>query len=142
MVIGQDPDSTPDTVNTPAAPAAAPAQPAAAPAQPAAAKPGTLVPWTPANPPGESPASQPAATTAAPSPAVLVPPPANADGDAARQQINDECVNLLKLANDLKAAVDKSNKDTLSVIVVRKANEIETLAHQVKDEMRPAVGKN
>lgn len=139
MVIGQDPDSTPDTVNVPAAPANSPAQPTATPAQPAAAKPVAPVPWNPANPPGESPA-QP--VTAAAAPSEPVPVPANAGGDSARQQINDECASLFKMANDLKAAVDKTDKDMLSVAVVRKADQIETLAHHVKDEMRPEVGKN
>jgi hypothetical protein len=36
------------------------------------------------------------------------------------------------MATDLKAEVDKSNKDTLSVTVVRKAVEIEQLAHKVR----------
>jgi hypothetical protein len=43
---------------------------------------------------------------------------------------------LLKLATELKAYVDKTNEDTLSVNVVKKAEEIEKLAHSVKDKMR------
>jgi nitric oxide reductase activation protein len=43
---------------------------------------------------------------------------------------------LLELANELKAAVDKSNKDTLSLDVVRKADAIEKLAHSVKEGMK------
>lgn len=43
---------------------------------------------------------------------------------------------LLALARDLKAEVDKSNKDTLSIDVVKKAAEIEKLAKSVKDRMR------
>ncbi len=70
-----------------------------------------------------------------------VPPPANAGGDSARQQINNQCVDLLKMANDLKAAVDKTNKDVLSIAVVRKADAIETLARHMKDEMKPKVDK-
>lgn len=49
-----------------------------------------------------------------------------------RQEIGRECADLLKLATGLKAAVDKSTKDQLSVIVVRKASEIEHLAHKVR----------
>jgi type VI protein secretion system component VasF len=52
---------------------------------------------------------------------------AQGQGDAAR-----ECADLLKMATDLKAAVDKSSKDTLSVTVVRKADEIEQYAHKVR----------
>jgi len=43
---------------------------------------------------------------------------------------------LLKLANELKEYVDKSNENVLSVDVVRKAEEIEKLAHSVKDKMK------
>lgn len=43
---------------------------------------------------------------------------------------------LLSLANELKADVDKSTKDTLSLDVVRKADEIEKLAHNVKEKMK------
>ena len=43
---------------------------------------------------------------------------------------------LLELATELKAAVDKSNKDTLSLDVVRKADAIEKLAHSVKEGMK------
>lgn len=137
MVMGQNPDSTPDTVNAPATPPPSASQPGKS--QPA--KPGALVPWNPANPPGETGAAQPASAAPAPSAALPVPPPANAGGNAARQQINNECVSLLKMANELKAAVDKSNKDTLSITVVRKADDIEALAHQVKDEMRPELAR-
>ena len=43
---------------------------------------------------------------------------------------------LLALANQLKEDVDKSTKDTLSLDVVRKADEIEKLAHSVKEKMK------
>ena len=43
---------------------------------------------------------------------------------------------LLKLANELKESVDKTNEGTLSVDVVKKAEEIEKLAHSVKDKMK------
>jgi hypothetical protein len=43
---------------------------------------------------------------------------------------------LLALATDLKAQVDKSTKDTLSVDVIKKADEIEKLAHSVKERMK------
>lgn len=43
---------------------------------------------------------------------------------------------LLALANELKARVDKSNKDTMSLDVIRKADEIEKLAHSVKEKMK------
>ena len=43
---------------------------------------------------------------------------------------------LLELATDLKARVDKSNSNTLSVDVIKKAEEIEKLAHSVKERMK------
>ena len=52
--------------------------------------------------------------------------------DADRQKLAQGCAELLKLATDLKAEVDKSTKDQLSVTVVRKASEIERLARRVR----------
>jgi hypothetical protein len=43
-----------------------------------------------------------------------------------------ECAQLLRMATDLKTEVDKTNQDTLSVTVVRKAGAIEELAKKVK----------
>jgi hypothetical protein len=43
---------------------------------------------------------------------------------------------LLKLAVELKDYVDKSNANVLSLEVVKKADEIEKLAHSVKDKMK------
>jgi hypothetical protein len=43
---------------------------------------------------------------------------------------------LLKLATELKEYVDKSNEHTLSLDVIKKADEIEKLAKSVKDRMK------
>ncbi len=43
---------------------------------------------------------------------------------------------LLTLATELKEYVDKSNETILSIDVVRKADEIERLAHRVKTKMK------
>jgi hypothetical protein len=43
---------------------------------------------------------------------------------------------LLKLATELKELVDKTTESTLSVDVIKKAEEIEKLAHSVKDKMK------
>jgi hypothetical protein len=43
---------------------------------------------------------------------------------------------LVQLSTELKEYVDKSNQNILSVDVVRKAEEIEKLAHSVKSKMR------
>ncbi len=59
-----------------------------------------------------------------------------------RKQIADESAMLLKLATDLKAEVDRTSKDTLSLSVIRKADEIEKLAHSVKEKTKPGVAGN
>jgi hypothetical protein len=65
------------------------------------------------------------------------------DSDAERKKrIADQSASLLKLATDLKAEVDKTTKDTLSITVVRKADEIEKLAHSVKETMKLNAGPN
>lgn len=43
---------------------------------------------------------------------------------------------LLELATELKQYVDKSNENVLSMEVIQKAEEIEKLAHSVKDKMK------
>jgi hypothetical protein len=59
-----------------------------------------------------------------------------------KKQIADDSAKLLKLATDLKTEVDKTSKDTLSLNVIRKADEIERLAHNVKEKMKLTVGTN
>ena len=43
---------------------------------------------------------------------------------------------LLKLTTELKQYVDNSNENLLSVDVVKRAEEIEKLAHSVKEKMK------
>ncbi|HVP65216.1 MAG TPA: hypothetical protein VMT82_09980 [candidate division Zixibacteria bacterium] len=43
---------------------------------------------------------------------------------------------LLELATELKQQVDRSDENTLSLDVVKKAEQIEKLAHSVKSRMR------
>jgi hypothetical protein len=59
-----------------------------------------------------------------------------------KRRIADESARLLKLATELKAEVDKTTKDTLSLNVIRKADEIEKLAHSVKETMKLSAGAN
>jgi hypothetical protein len=56
--------------------------------------------------------------------------------DDRQKQLAADTDKLLALATDLKAQVDKSTKDTLSVDVIKKADEIEKLAHSVKERMK------
>ena len=57
-----------------------------------------------------------------------------------KRQIAEDSANLLKLATELKNEVDKTNKDMLSITVIRKADAIEKLARQVKEKMKLTVG--
>lgn len=43
---------------------------------------------------------------------------------------------LLSLATELKQDVDKTDKNTMSVDVIKRADEIEKLAHSVKERMK------
>jgi hypothetical protein len=58
---------------------------------------------------------------------------ANEDRQA---QLKRDTENLFKLATELKQYVDKTNENTLSINVIRKADEIEKLAHSVKEKMK------
>jgi type VI protein secretion system component VasF len=53
-----------------------------------------------------------------------------------QQEIIDDTAKLLDLAKQLKAEVDKSSKDQLSLSVVKKAEEIEKLAKSVREKMK------
>jgi hypothetical protein len=64
----------------------------------------------------------------------------DAANSARKKQIADDSTRLLMMAIALKAEVDKTTKDTLSLNVIRKADEIERLAHSVKEKMKLSVG--
>ncbi|HUH61521.1 MAG TPA: hypothetical protein VLZ50_00935 [Terracidiphilus sp.] len=57
-----------------------------------------------------------------------------------KKQISDDSAKLVKLATELKTEVDKTTKDTLSLDVIRKADEIERLARSVKEKMKLEAG--
>lgn len=58
----------------------------------------------------------------------------------ANQQRQDELKRdtdkLFQLATELKQYVDKTNEDVLSIEVLKKAEEIEKLAHSVRERMK------
>jgi len=56
-----------------------------------------------------------------------------------QKQLADDTAKLLTLANELKAELDKSTKDTLSLSVIKKAEQVEKLAHKVRDEMKASL---
>ena len=55
--------------------------------------------------------------------------------DPHQAQIIADTQKLLKLSQELKAEVAKSNKDTLSLTVIKKAEEVEKLAKTLKEEL-------
>ncbi|HEX3968689.1 MAG TPA: hypothetical protein VHW70_12035 [Edaphobacter sp.] len=61
---------------------------------------------------------------------------AKLQNDDRQKRLVADTEKLLVLATDLKAQVDKSTKDTLSVDVIKKADEIEKLARSVKERMK------
>ena len=57
-----------------------------------------------------------------------------------QQDLKDDTDKLFQLATELKAAVDKTNENMLSLEVVRKADEVEKLAKRVREKMKETVG--
>jgi hypothetical protein len=55
---------------------------------------------------------------------------------ARKKQAAADSERLLKLAADLKAEVDKTNQDTLSLTVIRKSSELESLARAVREKAK------
>lgn len=56
-----------------------------------------------------------------------------------KRQLTDDSAALLELSNELKAELDKTTKDTLSLDAVRKADAIARLAHNVQVKMKLTV---
>ena len=61
---------------------------------------------------------------------------ARAMANERQKKIMDDTARLLQLATELKTDVDKTTKDEMSLEVIRKADEIEKLAHDVKLRMK------
>jgi hypothetical protein len=59
--------------------------------------------------------------------------------EARKKQIEEDAARLVQLATELKAEVDKTDKGTMSLSVMRKADTIEKLAHGVKEKMKLTV---
>jgi hypothetical protein len=55
---------------------------------------------------------------------------------ARQQAIKDDTAELLLMANELQAYVDKTNENMVSLEVVKKAEQIEKLARSVKEKMK------
>ena len=52
-----------------------------------------------------------------------------------KKQVTDDTAKLLKLATDLKAEIDNTDKDTVSHDTLHKAESIEKLARSIKQKM-------
>lgn len=87
-----------------------------------------------APPPATSDAAA-GATAQAPSPDQAANAQASdASTNPPRKQIALDGASMLKMANDLKADIDKTSADTLSVAVIRQAEELEKLAHKMRSK--------
>lgn len=58
--------------------------------------------------------------------------------EARQAQLLADTQKLYQLTQELKAEVGKSNKDTLSIAVIKKADEVEKLAKSLKERMKGA----
>jgi len=96
--------------------------------------------------------ARPAPPVSQASPNLKVDPVANGEPDVSRERLalemrkkanlerqaalRSDTEKLFKLAEELKASVDKSSANVLSIEVVKKAEEIEKLARSVKEKMK------
>jgi hypothetical protein len=114
-------------------------QPAAAPAAQPNAIPQAQTSSPASAKPVADPLDKPRGEESSPQPQSPPSPPSPPDSQR-RKQISTESTQLLAMAVELKAEVDKTNKDTLSMNVIRKADAIEKLAKTVKEKMKQSSG--
>jgi hypothetical protein len=57
-----------------------------------------------------------------------------------KKQISDDSAKLVKMISDLKAELEKTPEDTLTPDTIRRADEIERLAHTIKEKMKLTAG--
>lgn len=74
-------------------------------------------------------------STAVPSETEKTKPPLTPE-EKKRAELRADTEKLYRLTQELKVEVDKSNKDTLSVSVIKKAQEIERLAKSIKERSK------
>jgi len=96
------------------------------------------------NPPAEShppvpvespaPASLPAQAVPAPQPAPPPDPPLSTD--PVERQLQLDTAHLLRLTQELKAELDKAGNNTLSLAALRKVDEVQKLARELKERMK------
>ncbi len=81
--------------------------------------------------PGQSPAQDPPDEP----PPAQAAPPAPAD-DPAQEQLQKDTEHLLQLVQELKVEVAKAGANTLSLAALRKADEVQKLAKNLKEKMK------
>ncbi|HMF64696.1 MAG TPA: hypothetical protein VK608_11460 [Edaphobacter sp.] len=62
--------------------------------------------------------------------------PVRTESSDQQKKLAEDTDKLLALAIELKQRVDKTNKDVLSVDVIKKADEIEKLARSLKERLK------
>lgn len=83
----------------------------------------------------------PAADPSVAGPGISVPPSIRYHqqkmlAEKGERELKQETTQLLQLAQQLKASVDKTNRDVLSIEVIKKTKEIEKLAKQIREKMQ------
>jgi hypothetical protein len=74
---------------------------------------------------------------ATPAPAPVEPPPVASTpaASAEQRQLQTDTARLLQLVQELKLEIEKAGSNTLSLVAVRKAEEIQRLTKALKDKM-------
>jgi hypothetical protein len=91
-------------------------------------------PATAPSPEIQSPASAP---VSAPAPPVAVKEPEPPlSSDPVERQLQIDTAHLLQLTEELKAEIDKAGNNTLSLAALRKADEVQKLAKDLKERMK------
>lgn len=93
-------------------------------------------PFPPQQPPSRRGMGIPPMEPVEPLPPQMREQQAQARNDDRQKKLVADTDKLLVLATELKQDVAKTNKDVLSVDVIKKAEEIEKLAHSVKERMK------
>ncbi len=87
-------------------------------------------------PPGSPPVAMPSLGNPEPLSPQIQEQQARSRNSERQKRLVADTDKLLALATELKQDVSKTNKDVLSVDVIKKADEIEKLAHSVKERMK------
>lgn len=119
--------------------AIASAQAAQANKQQAPAKPDQTAKSTAKGDTAPSPAN---ASDAASNPGASTAKAQDASPKSPQEQLKEDCANLLKMTRELKAEMDRTPPDTLSLAIVQKARAIEQLSQKIQREMKDQKGKH